>query len=92
MSDSDRIILQIIPVDGYEAVFSGDDNEPDFISPVKVFALVEETESDGSKTRLVLPLVPDGYGETGTDGEGLDFCDESSNFQGIRLIKIEKEL
>lgn len=86
---ADRIILQIIPVQGYEAVY-GDEHGSEESEPVFVFALVEQTEPDGTKTRLVLPLVPDGYGETGSAGEGLDLADESNNYKGIRLTKPEK--
>jgi hypothetical protein len=83
--DIKRTILQIIPVQGYEAVF--EDSEGELVIPVFVFALVEDIDPDNSTERLVLPMVTDGYGQADTEGEGLGFCDEESNYRGIRPVK-----
>lgn len=74
-----RDIIQIISVSGYEAVWK--DSDEKIVEPVYIFALVEE---DGD--RFVVPLTP-----SDVDGGFMDFCDDASNYKGVRLIKYEKK-
>lgn len=69
-SNDKRTILQIIPAQNWYAVYQQDNDQPDEISPVVCWALV-----DDGKYRYVVGL--DG-------GDYVDYCDEMSNFRGYQ--------
>lgn len=80
-----RNILQIIPAQGFEAVYEGEAPRSEDVYRVAAFALVEEYDPEDQvedREQRVLPLIIDGY-----DKHGLEFCDVVDNYKGLREIK-----
>ncbi len=70
MSEPMAKILQIIPADGWEAMFEDEDSVP-----VVCFALVQGTDEQGAATTEVRPMA--------SLGEAIEFCDDYPNYQGV---------
>jgi len=70
MSQAAEKILQIMPADGWEAVFEDEDN-----IPVVCFALVQGTDEEGGMTSEVRPMA--------CIEEAIEFCDVYPNYLGI---------
>ena len=70
MSDVKERILQILPAEGWEAMFEDEDNVT-----VICFALVETIDEEGGVSTAVRPMA-----SIGTD---IDFCDDYPNFEGL---------
>ena len=73
MSDAMAKILQIIPADGWEAMFEDEDSVP-----VVCFALVQSTDEQGAASTEVRPMA--------SLGEAIEFCDDYPNYQGVSRV------
>lgn len=73
MSEPMAKILQIIPADGWEAMFEDEDSVP-----VVCFALVQAIDEQGAMSTDVRPMA--------SLGEAIEFCDDYPNYQGVSRI------
>jgi hypothetical protein len=70
MSAAKERILQLLPAEGWEAMFEDEDNVT-----VICFALVETVDEEGTVSSAVRPMA-----SIGTD---IEFCDDYPNFEGL---------
>lgn len=70
MSEATEKILQIIPADGWEAMFEDEDSVP-----VVCFALAQSTDEQGAVSTEVRPMV--------SLGDSIEFCDDYPNYMGV---------
>jgi hypothetical protein len=68
MSEAKERILQLLPAEGWEAMFEDEDNVT-----VVCFALVE-TDEEGAVSSAVRPMASIG---------DIEFCDDYPNFEGL---------
>ena len=71
MTEEKRQILQIMPANGWGAVFLVDDPPYYVVAPMMGWALVEETDKFGDVDRFVRGLDADAY---------VEFVNEAENF------------
>lgn len=70
MSEAKERILQLLPAEGWEAMFEDEDNVA-----VVCFALVESTDEAGEVSSAVRPMAG--------IGNAIEFCDDYPNYQGL---------
>lgn len=70
MSEAKERILQLIPAEGWEAMFEDEDNVT-----VVCFALVESADDEGGVSSAVRPMA--------SIGDTIEFCDDYPNYEGL---------
>jgi hypothetical protein len=70
MSEAKERILQLLPADGWDAMFDDEDNVA-----VVCFALVESIDEEGAVSSAVRPM--------GSIGNAIEFCDDYPNYVGL---------
>ena len=70
MSEAKEKILQLLPAEGWEAMFEDEDNVA-----VVCFALVESTDEEGAVSSAVRPMA--------SIGDAIEFCDDYPNYAGL---------
>ena len=70
MSEAKERILQLLPAEGWEAMFEDEDNVA-----VICFALVESVDEEGKVSSAVRPMA--------SIGAEIEFCDDYPNYEGL---------